>query len=130
MAKLFRLACSIDSYLSSIDKSIRPIKPIWLQNENKENATRNQAHSFNYWTKIYFATPPWITLEQINEMREIYKSASKGNHIDHIVPLSSKLVCGLHVPWNLQVLTEKENLIKSNNYWPNHPFENLDLFGE
>jgi len=130
MAKLFRLACAIDAYLLSNDKSIRPPKPVWLQDGNRENATRNQAHSFNYWTKIYWATPPWITAEQVSEMHEIYTTAPQGTHVDHIVPLSSPIVCGLHVPWNLQVLTEKQNLIKSNNYWPNHPFENMDLFYE
>lgn len=67
------------------------------------------------------ATPPWITKEQKFVMRKLYLQAMEMTKItgeryvvDHIVPLISEEVCGLHVPWNLRVITQEENLRKSN----------------
>lgn len=67
------------------------------------------------------ATPCWLTAQQRTDMRRIYETAitlSKTTGtpyvVDHIVPLRHPLVCGLHVPWNLQVMTREDNLKKSN----------------
>jgi len=42
------------------------------------------------------------------------KLTSERYVVDHIVPLINPAVCGLHVPWNLRVITQEENLQKSN----------------
>jgi hypothetical protein len=67
------------------------------------------------------ATPPWLTRKQKSEIRQLYQMAitmtqTTGEQyvVDHIVPLRSHEVCGLHVPWNLRVITQEENLKKSN----------------
>ena len=67
------------------------------------------------------ATPKWITTGHKLAMRQLYLQAMKLTKItgeryvvDHRVPLISDVVCGLHVPWNLRVITQEENLRKSN----------------
>lgn len=67
------------------------------------------------------ATPKWLTKDQLKEIANIYKRAKELEkttglkyHVDHIVPLKGKNVCGLHTPWNLQILTAEENIKKGN----------------
>lgn len=71
------------------------------------------------------ATPSWA---EIDEIQAIYESARRISletgveyHVDHIVPLKSDIVCGLHCMANLQILEGKKNLSKNNRHWPLMP---------
>lgn len=67
------------------------------------------------------ATPTWLTKEQKDNIKQLYIEAQKLSkltgvryEVDHIIPLINENVCGLHVPWNLQVIPKLENLKKAN----------------
>ena len=68
------------------------------------------------------ATPRW---NDTFEMRVTYRTAAilsqltkRQFHVDHVYPLRSKYMCGLHVHTNLQILPAAENISKSNRRWP------------
>lgn len=65
------------------------------------------------------AVPAWVDESLIKTVYE--KARGLGGHVDHIVPLSSKLVCGLHCWDNLQILPPEMNQIKNNSEWPDMP---------
>lgn len=64
------------------------------------------------------ACPPWLTDDQRAAMADIYRAARKaGCQTDHIIPLAGCRQCGafgLHVPWNLQILSGALNQAKRN----------------
>jgi hypothetical protein len=71
------------------------------------------------------ATPSWVDKQHKNKTVQIYALTQQLQellgrvfHVDHIVPLISKEVCGLHVWWNLQPLSELENVKKGNVFNP------------
>lgn len=65
------------------------------------------------------ATPPWADSKAINAIYEeaVRLSNESGElmHVDHIVPLKGRNVCGLHCEANLRVVPAVENLRKSNS---------------
>jgi 5-methylcytosine-specific restriction endonuclease McrA len=67
--------------------------------------------------------PRWIKDVFEKEIQEIYQMASELEkifpwkmHVDHVVPKQGKLVSGLHVPWNLEILPWITNIKKGNKF--------------
>jgi len=90
---------------------------------HRENPERSSYHKAKHHYRKGEATPPWLTEEQLDLMsdmhtlcRQIEKFMPDKYHVDHIVPLQGKNVCGLNVPWNLQILEASCNIRKGNRY--------------
>lgn len=66
------------------------------------------------------ATPPWANQDRVVALYQIAADLTREtgtrHEVDHIVPLQGETVCGLHVHWNLQILTKSENSRKKNKF--------------
>ncbi len=93
----------------------------WLKEQRLRAAKSNRKHykkQKSYYiekAQIRKLRTQKINLSDFNKekIKKIYASALD-NHVDHIFPLIHPHFCGLHVPWNLQVLESVPNLSKGN----------------
>ena len=115
-------------YVACNRPAIRVHKEKWRKNNlDKLNAKekRRQAQRLR-------ATPSWADKAKIAafyKLAQVLSGTDVAYQVDHIVPLSSRFVCGLHVETNLAVVPASYNLAKGSKYWPNgygeHAIENL-----
>jgi len=149
-ASLFNSNKSTADWLSSICKNCASeYKKQYYKNEDvkdreskrlKEFAENNKKHLQEYRREYYSRPevkakkninsinsqrrqreriPSW---ENLNSIKDFYmKSRKAGLEVDHIVPINSELVCGLHCVDNFQLLTRSENARKGNRLWPDMP---------
>lgn len=87
------------------------------------NKGKCNAYGAKYRADKLKATPQWLDKKQLKEIENIYNKCKEisqktgiQHHVDHIIPLNGNGVRGLHVPWNLQIISKHENLVKSNKY--------------
>lgn len=119
----------------TINKQTRDINRKLYYNKNLEaeklknkiykklNSAKHNALQAKYRASKLQATPKWLTKNQLNQIESLYKLSKTIEkitnikyHVDHIIPLQGENVSGLHVPWNLRVITASENLSKSNKH--------------
>jgi hypothetical protein len=101
----------------NIDKARKSTRE-WAKN----NAHKRAALNMKRKAAKMFAIAPWADHEKIKALYkkavELTRKTGVKHHVDHVYPLQSKYLCGLHVETNLQILTAKENIKKGNRSWP------------
>lgn len=118
-------------YAKTRDAQIAKVKK-W-QDENPDYAHRYRSErrgllaerSSSYRISRNIATPAWAEPFKILAFYEAARNLTVGtgilHSVDHIVPLRSDLVCGLHCPDNLRVIPQADNVSKGNYEWPDMP---------
>lgn len=98
---------------------LREYRRTWKATNPAKVATDRRARR----AQVRNATPSWLTPEQWREMdakyieaRERTLAEGKPYHVDHKTPLRGHDVCGLNVPWNLEVIPGAENIAKGNRH--------------
>lgn len=97
----------------------------WLKNNPKRVALNNYVHARARYARKRQAMPRWANLSSIKAFYRMAKERSDSTgerwQVDHIVPLRSKRVCGLHCEDNLRILPASVNAAKANRFWPDMP---------
>jgi hypothetical protein len=84
-----------------------------------KNRNLYNAISKTYSKRVKSRIPSW---QPAREIKEYYmESRNLGLEVDHIVPITSSVVCGLHCIDNFQMLTREDNASKGNRHWPDMP---------
>jgi len=121
-------------YQNSAEKRKANAREWYVNNPDRARASRKAwaeankglvaAHKAARKKAVKQATPLWVdmrAIELVYERAADLKDKGEDVHVDHIVPIKSAIVCGLHVPWNLQILPAVVNIRKSNREWPDMP---------
>lgn len=86
--------------------------PRWIKNSKRAR----------YIAQVVLSTPPWVDRQALRRIQDrcACLTAMTGieHHVAHKTPLNHPNVCGLTVPWNLEIKTARANLAESNHVMP------------
>ena len=86
--------------------------PQWMRNHIRSE----------YIIACHLSTPPWVDKKALWSLRQKARALTEAtgvpHTVDHIVPVTHRYVCGLTVPWNLQVVPHYVNAGKGNKWHP------------
>jgi len=109
-----RNSCSRLTYSKNIEQERKRNRTYTKNNRHKSNARASKRRASRLK-----ASPIWLTKNQIAEIGEFYNMAKQletvfpwKQEVDHVEPLQGKDICGLHVPWNLQIIPRVLNRSK------------------
>lgn len=109
-----------ESYYRNVDKRKAKVAEWSSKNRGKSNSIKKAYKESKSKALLSWVADNKEFMWMIDECYELaalrFKITGVLWHVDHIVPLRGKNVCGLHAPWNLQVITGRENCIKSNKF--------------
>ena len=95
-------------------KSIRTGGHIYMERQRVERS------GVKRYAALTNGTPSWADHSKIAavyaERDRLTEETGVAHHVDHIIPLQGKLVCGLHVEANLRAIPAKENISKNNSF--------------
>jgi hypothetical protein len=93
----------------------------WNANYKSRNKSKINAINAGRRAAQLQATPKWLTAKHKAEIDFFYWLSDTvtgmfgvQHHVDHIEALQGENFRGLHVPWNLQVITAFDNMSKHN----------------
>lgn len=124
---------SSDLYFKKHTENRKRLSDYYWANHEAEKEARRQHYRKNKTTylvanyrrdiRVKLATPSWLTDEMKLDMLHLYQfrkilsdETLVEYHVDHIVPLHGESVCGLNVPWNLQLMRAQDNLRKGKKH--------------
>jgi 5-methylcytosine-specific restriction endonuclease McrA len=88
------------------------VEPEWLRIHPRRTYVRAVTLSVPDWVD-------WASVQTFHTLKRQLTAATGVEHVvDHIVPLNHPYVCGLTVPWNLRVVTQRQNAAKGNEFNP------------
>ena len=81
--------------------------------QQKQDKARRRNYRTYYKLKAEGRVPSWVQPKDTLPFYQLADQMGEEYTVDHIIPLRSKLVCGLHTPSNLQVMTSAGNAWKA-----------------